>query len=122
MSHTFKVESRIVAYESGKELPHVFASVRSDVTLDQLDNSQLTVDAFDEGAKANGQELIRLLETVLHNEPPHLVDQLDNVIDSSALRTILKAVDEGRARIVASCITNREPGDAVWYCIKVKKL
>ena len=122
-TYVFSVETRIAAYSLDHDDPvHVFAAVSGRVRLDQLDNSQHTIDAFAAATEGCGREVMNVMETVLHDELPPQVEAIDNVLDVNTLRAIIAAVDAGQARIVASSFSQRPGEEPVWYCLKVQKL
>ena len=122
---TLAVESRVVAYEEGKELPHVFASVSTPLEVAQpLNNSPETINTFCEAINNNMVDLGEAFEDTFNETKPHDLLQKTygmNVLDVQALLAIANAVAEGKARILASHITQRSSEDPAWYCIKVKK-
>jgi hypothetical protein len=127
MSVTIVVESRIAAYpieNPAESLPHVFASVSIPVQLEELDNSQLTLDTVSQAIALNTERLDELFEsTILNDHPSKNLETIGvNELDANALRLLLSLIDKGKVRIVASCTSVRESDDPLWYCIKVKKV
>ncbi len=117
------VESRVVAYQDGVELPHVFTSVSSPVEVEQIDNSPHTIDrVVQEGIVANATQLHDSFESCMKGTPLDLGNVSPNSIDQNVLRNLVKALDEGKARILQSRFTRRDSTDPTWYCIQVKKL